>query len=90
MQFVEQRFEFVIADQVATGCSSGWRGWRRHRSDGRFQRIDGKVTFAVQLVEQCFEFVVSNVGAVARGLRRLRRRRGSRCHCIDGELAFAV
>ncbi len=41
----------------------------------------------MQLVEQCLEFVVGNVGAGA-GSRSLRRSR--RCHGIGSELAFAM
>ncbi|MNV13292.1 hypothetical protein D3C71_1039260 [compost metagenome] len=89
VQFVEQRFELVIGNQIAAGRHrAGCRG-RGHRSNGRLQRLDSKVTLAVQLVEQCFEFVVSNIGTVASRFRGFWR---SRCrdHRVNGELAFTV
>ncbi|MCY1372288.1 hypothetical protein D9M69_594850 [compost metagenome] len=89
MQFVEQRFELVIGNQIAAGRHRAWCRGCRHRSNGRLQRLDSKITLAVQLVEQCFEFVVSNIGTVASRFRGFWR---SRCldHRVNGELAFTV
>ena len=82
----------MIGDQPVTGrCRSGCRlGISRRGGGGRDfrQRVGGKGTLAVQLVEQRFELVVGDIGAGSRS-GRCRRRGGGR-HGIGGELAFAM
>ncbi|MNY49571.1 hypothetical protein D3C86_1850060 [compost metagenome] len=94
MQLVEQRFELVIGDQFAAHRCGHWRRRDWSRSDRRFQRLDREVALAVQLIEQCFELFVGDVGAVACRFRRGRC--GGHCwrcgrnHGVDGEPAFTV
>ncbi|MNZ91308.1 hypothetical protein D3C78_1102870 [compost metagenome] len=89
MQFVEQRFELVIGNQIAASRHRAWGSRCRHRSNGRLQCLDSKVALAMQLVEQCFKFVVRDIGTVARRFRGFWRSRSLR-NRIDGKLAFTV
>ncbi|KIR21273.1 hypothetical protein PFLU3_33490 [Pseudomonas fluorescens] len=93
MQLVQQGFELVIGDQSVAGRSGGAGRWSRWScgssgsSGGDFRQGFGyKRALAVQLVEQCLEFIVGNVGAGA-GSRCFWR---SGCHGIGCELAFAM
>ena len=81
MQLIEQGFEFVFRNVIASRCRN------LARRSSLYQRIDGKRALAVQLVKQCFEFIIGDfvIGAW-RGLCFRRR-------CADaawGELTLAM